>query len=135
MRAAEHLLDGSAIGLSGLCLVHCLLLPLAAALLPVLGAWADAESVHVAFVAVAAPLSLLALLGPVRTDSSRWPLMVLAAIGIVCLALGAFVATTAIGETGVTVVGSLLLAGAHLLNWRRRGRAGHCHSHALSRQS
>lgn len=120
MSPAGHLLDGSAIGLSGLCLAHCLLLPLAAALLPALGAWADIEWVHALFVLIAAPLSGLALLAGPKSGARRAPLLGLAAGGLVLLGLGAFLADGEATETGLTVAGSLGLAAAHIWNWRRR---------------
>ncbi|WP_159088803.1 MerC family mercury resistance protein, partial [Xanthomonas fragariae] len=43
MRAPASLLDSSSIALSGLCLLHCLALPLLAAALPLFGAWSQAE--------------------------------------------------------------------------------------------
>lgn len=120
MSPAGRLLDGSAIGLSGLCLAHCLLLPLAAAMLPVLGAWADTEWVHGLFVLIAAPLSGLALLTRWKGDPGLAPVLGLAASGLVLLVLGAFVAEGKAAETGLTVAGSLCLASAHYWNWRRR---------------
>lgn len=123
MSAADRVLDGSAIGLSGLCLAHCLALPVAAALLPVLGAWAEAEWFHVLFVLIAAPLSGLALLrrSP-HAERSIW-VLALAAIGITLMAAGVFVAGSKAIETAATVVGSLCLASAHLWNWHRRASA------------
>lgn len=121
--ATDRLLDGSAIGLSGLCLAHCLLLPVAAALLPVLGAWADAEWVHGLFVVVAAPLSGLALLTGAKGQRRPRLVLALAASGLVLLLSGAFMAATRDAETMMTVAGSLCLAGAHIANWRRRARA------------
>lgn len=61
MRATASLLDSSAIALSGLCLLHCLALPLLAATLPLLGAWSRAEWIHVMFATAAVPLSGYAL--------------------------------------------------------------------------
>ncbi|WP_397423195.1 MerC domain-containing protein [Phenylobacterium sp.] len=120
MSAADRVLDGSAIGLSGLCVAHCLALPVAAALLPVLGAWAEAEWVHVLFVLIVAPLSGLALLRPSPHARRSIRVLALAAIGITLLAAGAFVAGSKAVETAVTVVGSLCLASAHMWNWYRR---------------
>ena len=117
--SVAHLLDGSAIGLSGLCLAHCLVLPLLASLLPVLGAWARAEWVHLAFVAIAAPAAVLALLRPVRGASAPPGLLALGLGGVGLLAVGA--AGSEALETPVTVAGSLVLASAHVWNWRRRG--------------
>ena len=129
MKSTERVLDGSAIGLSGLCLIHCLLLPIMAALLPVFGAWARAEWVHVVFVFVAAPLSALALLRQVGNGRSQAPLILLAAAGVALLSIGAFVVPATALDAPVTIAGSLCLASAHALNWRRRqaSHAGHDH--------
>ena len=54
-------LDTSAITLSGLCVIHCLALPVMAAFLPVAGVWAEAEWVHKVFVLFAVPVSGLAI--------------------------------------------------------------------------
>lgn len=117
------LLDGSAVGLSALCLAHCLLLPVGAALLPVLGAWAEAEWVHPLFVGVAAPVAGLAFL---RRTESRRPaaLFALAALGLALL-LAALLAPHA-WEAPLTTAGGVSLATAHLWNWRRRHRARAC---------
>lgn len=128
MSPAGRLLDGSAIGLSGLCLAHCLLLLVAAALLQALGPWAEREWVHVLFVAIAAPLSALALLTRTKGGRRVGPVLALAAGGLLLLVLGAFAVEGKAVETGLTVVGSLGLARAHIWNWQRRtacGGAGH----------
>lgn len=107
--------DFVAIGLSGLCLAHCLALPFAAGFLPMLGAWAEAEWVHWAFVAVAAPVSLWTLLrGGLSTSTVG-----LAILGLALLIVGAAGYPSHDWETGLTVSGGLALAGAHLINWRR----------------
>ena len=49
-RRAATFGDTVAIGLSGLCLAHCLALPIFASLLPIAGAWAEAAWVHWLFV-------------------------------------------------------------------------------------
>jgi cytochrome bd-type quinol oxidase subunit 2 len=121
-----HAFDHAAIGLSGLCVVHCLLLPLAAAFLPLLSAWAEAEWVHLLFVAIALPLTATAL----RRSHRRHPLpaavVALATAGLLLLTLGAVGWPLHALETPLTVAGSLALAGAHLWNLRRlhaaRGR-------------
>lgn len=120
MRRGGLSLDGAALGLSGLCLIHCLALPLAAAALPLLGAWSDAEWVHGVILFAAAPLAAGALLRPGHGLRPAGRLMALAAGGIVLLALGAF--GPAQCEVVATLAGSALLATAHILNWRRRAR-------------
>lgn len=109
--------DSMAIGLSGLCLIHCLALPLIASLLPLAGAWAEAEWVHGLFAAVAAPVSLWTLARP--TDRSP-KILIVAGAGLAFLFLGAAGWPSHEAETPLTVAGGLLLAAAHVLNWRRR---------------
>lgn len=112
--------DGFALGLSSLCLAHCLALPLVASLLPLAGAWAEAEWVHWLFAALAAPLSFWALL---RTSRPSPALLGLAVLGLSLLVAGAAGFPSHEAETPVSVAGSLALASAHILNWRRRARA------------
>lgn len=118
-RPPAALLDASAVVLSGLCLVHCLVLPLLVALLPVLGAWAQQEWVHALLVALAAPLSGYALWCAHRRRRLPPPLWALAVLGLSCLVAGAGEWFGPGSETPVTVAGSLLLAAAHLWNWMR----------------
>jgi hypothetical protein len=116
--AFVRLLDASAVGLSGLCLAHCLAPPVAAAFLPVLGTWAEAEWVHLAFLAAAVPISTVAL---VRSGGWKAPVVLgLALIGIGLLMSGALFANEG-AELAMTVAGGLALATAHTLNWRRLG--------------
>ncbi|MFC0153435.1 MerC family mercury resistance protein [Xanthomonas dyei] len=128
MRATASLLDTSAIALSGLCLLHCLALPLLAVALPLLGAWSRAEWVHVVFAAAAVPLSGFALWSTHRRHALPAPVWVLAGLGLAGLALGASGIAGGTLETPITVTGSLLLASAHLLNLRLRRRVGRCES-------
>lgn len=116
--APSSLLDASAISLSGLCLAHCLALPLVAAFSPLLATWAEAEWVHGVAIALAAPLSALAL-----WRKRRPAIIALALSGLSLLAMGALHWPSHELETPITVAGSVLLAAAHLLNWRR----GHAH--------
>lgn len=116
------LLDAGAVTLSGLCLLHCLALPLLASALPLFGAWADAEWVHLLFVAIALPLTGYALWRAAR----RRPLPALAwaaaGTGLALLLAGALALPSHEWETPLTVAGSLLLAATHLWNARRRHR-------------
>lgn len=114
--ASSSLLDASAIGLSGLCMVHCLALPLVAALTPALATWAHAEWIHVAVLLIAAPLSALAL----WRRGQRLSVIAPALLGLMCLALGALHWPAHELETPITVLGGLLLAFAHIANWRAR---------------
>jgi hypothetical protein len=112
-------LDGTAVFLSTLCVVHCLLLPVLAAVLPVLGLWAEAEWVHRAFVMAAVPISAMVFLrGRSDTAGRNW-LRLIVSLGLASLVLGAFVEALHDYETILTVLGACLVATAHLLNHRR----------------
>jgi len=110
--------DGLAMSLSGLCLIHCLALPVLAVSLPIMGAFAKAQWVHWAFVALAAPVSMLALFG--RAPHPSWPLVAMATVALGLLVAGAAGWPDHDWETALTVVGGLVLAGAHAVNWRRK---------------
>nr|WP_295107428.1 MerC domain-containing protein [uncultured Caulobacter sp.] len=114
-------LDLSAVGLSALCLVHCLALPGLALLLPVLGFWAQAEWVHVAFILAAAPVAVLAFVDLKTWRPRSRPMIVVASAGLALMLAGALEFPVAGYERPLTVLGGLLLAGAHIASWRRRG--------------
>jgi hypothetical protein len=115
-----RLLDGAAIAASALCLVHCLALPLVALLLPVLAVWVRwPEAFHLWALAFAVPTSIAALALGVRRHRQAAPLL-LAGAGLALLAAGAVADVPELAETLLTVPGALLLAGAHLRNWRSR---------------
>jgi len=122
--SSSRLSDGFAVALSSLCVVHCLALPFAAASLPVLGLWAEAEWVHWAFVAAAVPTSLAAFRRRF-SEPGAWLLIAPAAAGLSLLALGAAGWPAEDQETALTVAGAVLLLGAHTLNWRRSPPRAH----------
>ena len=118
-------LDASAISLSALCLVHCLALPTLALALPFVGAWAQAEWVHLALVCLAAPIALLALVDWRARRPRAWSSVALAALGLGFMLVGALEFPSVAWERPLTVIGGVLLATAHLLNWRRRHAEHH----------
>jgi hypothetical protein len=115
-------IDASAITLSGLCLIHCLVLPLAVAFLPIAGVVAEAEWVHKMFVVTAMPISAWAI---VRSDqmSGRAVFVLLASVGLSLLVAAAFIEPLQNLETPLTVLGALMLASAHILRWRFHRKA------------
>jgi len=116
-------LDGFALGASALCMIHCLALPLLMAALPMLadGLFAG-EAFHLIVLALAIPTSGLALASCWRQHRAAAPLAA-GCTGLAMMAL-ALTAGSATGETAMTVAGSLLLAAAHIANWRARSGAG-----------
>ena len=117
-------LDGAAVALSALCLIHCLALPIIVAGLPFLAQFAEGH-LHLQMLVVVLPLSVVALgLGYRRHRSVR----IVAAGTVVMLALviGATVAHNQLGlaaDRAFTIVGALVLASAHYFNSVRSRRA------------
>lgn len=119
MAKTNHAIDVVAITLSIGCLAHCLALPFAASVLPLLSATEEAEWVHWAFAAFAAPVTIVALW---RTNAVRSLAIVLqatATIGVGLLVIGATGWPTHAWETPLTIVGALVLATAHIVNFTR----------------
>lgn len=110
-------IDGAAIGLSTLCIVHCLALPLLAATSPLVANLAGAEWLHRGLVLIATPISLLALS---RIQGGPFTLAFggLVSVGLSLLFLGAFVEPLHDFETVFTVCGALVLSVAHFIRWK-----------------
>lgn len=118
----ESVLDGFAVCASFTCMAHCLLLPLLLAALPAFADRLDpGESFHLIVLLLAIPTSALALVAGWRRHRASVPLAVGSA-GLALMAAGIAFANREAIETGLTVAGSLLLAGAHVANWRNRSR-------------
>ena len=116
--------DGAAIGASVLCLIHCLLLPVLIILLPALAAFLTVpEAFHLWALVFAAPASALTLGTAYGLHRSVKPALIVFP-GVVLLALGALVALSESMETALTVVGALLLAIGHALNWHGLRQSG-----------
>ncbi len=114
-------IDASAVGLSAACLIHCLALPILAAALPAMGVLADNEQLHAGFVILAVLVSGLAI-GQSLGGGVRWGFIIVALTGLGFLVAGAFFERLEAQETMLTVIGALLLAGAHVWRWRRHTR-------------
>jgi hypothetical protein len=111
--------DRLGIGLASLCLVHCLALPLIVSALPMLAtALHLPEQFHVAMVLLAVPLSGVALVRGYAMHRRVLPALAGGAALALLVAAVAFAPDKG-WETGLTVVASLMLAGAHLWNLRQ----------------
>jgi len=116
---SSEVLDRVAVTLSGLCLVHCLALPLVIAVLPFLGQFSD-DHFHVQMLIMVIPVSTIALgLGYRR---HRHLGVVIAGIAaLVVVTLGGTVAHQHYGllaDRLLTIIGSLALAITHYRNFR-----------------
>lgn len=132
------LLESVAVSASLLCLIHCVALPIAIAALPALSNSLDFPSwTHAALLALAMPLSLSALIVGYDQHGAVLP-AVIGAAGLGLMAMGLFMAESRTAETGLTVIGTVLVAVAHLRNWRlwhARERVGPGSAAAASRMS
>lgn len=104
--------------LSQLCLVHCLLLPVLMGVLPSLSCEFLGETFHVLVLSLATPVAAFALQQGYRKHGSTRP----AAFGLAALAV--LWAVFGLEETlnhdlveGFNVMGGLMMAYAHWMNW------------------
>ena len=115
------LLDRFSIGLSALCLLHCLAIPLVITISPVMATFAFAdESFHIALIAIVIPTSVIALSLGCKKHKG-WRILALGSGGLATLTIAAFAEGLGFGETGetlLTVLGALTVAAAHLSNYR-----------------
>lgn len=129
MNAVIGWLDKSSVGLSTVCAVHCLLMPVAVVILPSLAAlpFAD-ERFHLLLVFFVLPLSTVALTMGCRKHKS-WRVMAVGVVGLVLLvgaALGGHDLFGELIEKSATVIGAGLVALSHVMNFREC-RALDCH--------
>jgi hypothetical protein len=133
----DRLADRVAIAASSICLAHCLLLPVLLALSPSLSRIFNLpEEFHLAMVMLAIPVSAIAIGRGYRHHGILAPAFV-AAAGLIGLVVGAAAQLDIVMETGITVLGSCLLAGAHIGNLRLRrstqsNNIPHCSSCAIA---
>ena len=114
-------LDIIAVSISGLCALHCMLMPLALILFPVLsGSLFAGEEFHQLLLWVILPSSGLALWLGCRHHKD-WLVLLLGLSGLLLLMLAAFQGHSWFGEWGerlVTVGGGVIMATGHIRNYR-----------------
>lgn len=115
----KAILDKVAVGLSGLCLLHCLLLPFVVAVLPFLGQIGN-DHFHAEMLLFVVPVSVIAL-GVGYRRHHRAAVLVFGAAGLIILAIGGTYVHDTYGEMAdraMTVTGSIILAFTHFKNFR-----------------
>jgi hypothetical protein len=132
MRLTQEYSDKTAISLSALCLVHCLLVP---SFLVFLSGYISLsynnEFIHYAILFIAIPVSLYALITGVKNHKSFTYLYV-GLSGILALVLAVTFGVQIWGEAGekiLTTRGALLVAISHFKNYRlcREIECDDCH--------
>lgn len=126
---SRPLADKTAMGLSSLCMLHCLALPALLAIYPsALAVALTDELFHTAMVFLAIPVSAVALSLGCREHKS-YLILVVGLTGLVLLVASATLGHDLLGEVGekiLTVVGALLVFGSHLINFRLCRQAERC---------
>lgn len=114
-------MDRAAIGLSLVCVIHCLLTPIAIVMLPALGAtFLEDEMFHYAILFLVLPTSLFAL-GLGCRQHRRLEIVVIGLSGLFVLFLILIFGEELIGELGEkvsTVAGTAIIAFAHVRNYK-----------------
>ena len=119
MENIQAIADKSAIALSFLCALHCLLLPAAIVLYPsTLGFLPGDESVHFALLFLVIPVSAYALIKGGKVHKSR-KVFIVGISGLVVLVAAVVLGHDMLGEIGekiLTVLGSIIVIIAHVQN-------------------
>ena len=132
MRTTQEYSDKTAISLSVLCLVHCLLVP---SFLVFLSGYISLsynnELIHYAILFIAIPVSIYALITGVKNHNS-YSYLYAGLLGIITLILAVTLGVQMWGEAGekiLTTIGALLVAISHFKNYRlcREVECDSCH--------
>jgi len=122
LNGASLVLDKASISLSVVCAIHCLLLPLALVLIPSIAVLPIAdERFHQLLVVLVLPTSLFALTIGCRRHR-QWRVMVCGALGLTVLFLTVLAGHEMLGEFGeksLTLLGAILVAISHIINFRQ----------------
>ena len=115
-------LDRIAMLLSGVCLVHCLVVPVALTLVPIFSLSALAEDLlfHQLMLWIIVPTSLIALTVGCKKHR-RWPIAITGLLGILVLFIVSILGHDFLSVTQEkisTTFGGLILAFSHYLNYR-----------------
>ena len=116
---ATGLLDNAAVALSGLCLLHCLALPMVIAVLPFLGQFGEGHF-HVQMLVAVLPVSIIAFAFGFRRHRSK-RVVAWGGVGVLLLMVGGTIAHDSYGIVAdrlLTICGALILAAAHYFNNR-----------------
>lgn len=117
----QILMDKTAIALSTVCAIHCLLLPVFIIMLPALTTtFIGDEDFHRLLLWFVFPISALALTQGCRRHKNRTVLS-FGILGLLLLSISVIVGHEVLGEAGdrlATVLGAIILAFGHICNYR-----------------
>ena len=120
MRSIQALTDRTSIGLSLVCAIHCLFVPVLLVALPSLASLPlESETFHVWMVVAVLPISIFALTLGCKKHK-RYKIIFLGALGLISL-ISALLLESLIGEIGeklLTLLGAGLIAWGHFTNFK-----------------
>lgn len=129
MKNFRAITDQAAMGLSLLCMLHCLALPLILIILPSVAALPlSDESFHLWMVFAVIPISAYALTVGCR-QHKRYQLFSIGLIGLACLVAAITLAESIFGEAGekiLTTIGAMIISYGHYKNYRLCQDADNC---------
>lgn len=129
-RPSPSWLDRWGIFISSICLVHCLALPIVIALLPAMSSFLPPDNwVHPVLIGLALPVTGVALMRGYLTHRA-WRAPLLGAAGLALISAGVLLDALPVAAAILTVAGGLLVAAAHVTNWRAHGAMG-AHHHGF----
>ena len=118
---AQKFYDKLSIGISMLCIIHCLLFPSFLILFSsFLSLSFNGEIVHYFLLFLVVPISLLALSMGLKNHKNSL-IFIFGLIGLINLIYALFASTSLFGLSGeilFTIIGSILIIGAHYSNYR-----------------
>jgi len=121
MRKLQIHSDKVAIGLSLLCMLHCLALPLIIVLLPSLVAlYLNNEAFHLWMVLIVIPISVYALTVGCKRHK-QYQLLVIGLMGLTCLIVAVAFGESFLGESWekvLTTMGAMIITYGHYKNYR-----------------
>ncbi|WP_158966216.1 MerC domain-containing protein [Paraglaciecola sp. L3A3] len=131
LKAFLNVADRSAITLSTLCMIHCLVLPIILILLPTLTSIAifSDERFHTWLLYGVLPISAFAVVSG-YFHHRNWFVVLITSMGMSILLLVAFLGHAVFGDTGevaMSVIGSILVAYGHIRNFKSRKLLSQCH--------
>ena len=121
MEREQMVTDKFAIGLSLICAIHCLALPLLLIILPsMMALQLDNEIFHTLIIITVLPVSIFALTLGYKKHKRNW-LLIVGFIGLLLLVIAVILGEETTGEFGeklLTVLGASFVAAGHLWNFR-----------------
>lgn len=109
----SSMIDRTGVTISALCLIHCLVLPMAMTALPLIGVMAENENIHKILVLLAVVPAFIAFV-PAQPSKIGNVIRSVGGLGVLCLLCGAFIEPLHNYEKQLTVIGALALAFAHV---------------------